>query len=588
MEYSSIQKYRTFGINEDDFLFDIFPSFRYTIYVTKREANVAGRAKPDIWLLETSLRYMTSHSSSTSDKIRNSSTHHPLNGSKVGEYIIIDRLGQHSLSSTFANCPFTATQSISTTFAFSHYSSKTINFTNIALPTISSCLAFLSNKPTVQDLLEFNKKFHNIYHLKYDENYALQLLIQILSFFESINAISFWFIEKDEDAGKSLDDERDIVTNRMIELIGNNNGLNVLKLYVEDQFIIDINLLNDINSKTFSSNSDLISAANDEDVVGSVLIHNETSILIPNDAKDIEYDNLVRKHADEYDKSLPTPQIKKVGGLNIVIERNKKQSDKRIKDIVDKSDVSKTCKTTSEYDKNESTSIPIINEKNSLENNENNLSSDKMLTIKAQLSEEFNAIIEKERNMRVMGFPEKIINDIITKDKNQHEAHSKAMLRKFNILELQMSTSSSSSDKSNESITKSVPPIILQNDNHLNENIDTDELLPIYKSRIEKMRQLGFSESSIAKVIGADKSRRKVMKKGHMTNDKSSTTDIIEANKSNINVSSSEIYVIKRNRDSIDNMIAKKKLRMKKMGFSNDIIDTAIGIEKKKLNITNE
>ena len=79
--------------------------------------------------------------------------------SQNGEFVVLDRLGPRVLSTTFAATPRTAAASISTSFAFTHYNAmEGINFTHIALPTISACMAALSTKPTISRLMAINRE----------------------------------------------------------------------------------------------------------------------------------------------------------------------------------------------------------------------------------------------------------------------------------------------------------------------------------------------------------------------------------------------------------------------------------------------
>ena len=43
LSYSSIQMFKDIGVDQESFLMNVFPGFRYTVYVTKKGANVAGR-----------------------------------------------------------------------------------------------------------------------------------------------------------------------------------------------------------------------------------------------------------------------------------------------------------------------------------------------------------------------------------------------------------------------------------------------------------------------------------------------------------------------------------------------------------------
>jgi hypothetical protein len=114
------------GINEESFLHSIFPSFRYTIYATKKSIEVKGR-------LEINEPLFTSN-----------------NSIKVDNVVVLDRLRSSKLNDVFSTSVEKAIHSMSTTFAFSHYSNPSINLSYIALPTISATLSFLSSLSTIR------------------------------------------------------------------------------------------------------------------------------------------------------------------------------------------------------------------------------------------------------------------------------------------------------------------------------------------------------------------------------------------------------------------------------------------------------
>ena len=59
--------------------------------------------------------------SGTNNEIILSGPPHRDFNSQTGEFVVLDRLGPHVLSNTFAAAPRTAAASISTSFAFTHY-----------------------------------------------------------------------------------------------------------------------------------------------------------------------------------------------------------------------------------------------------------------------------------------------------------------------------------------------------------------------------------------------------------------------------------------------------------------------------------
>ena len=193
LDHYSVQKYRSMGMTEDNFLFHLFPSFRLTVYAVRIQAEPAppGRAKVGPWLVPfppNDPRGLAAASSGPPQRDFSTST---------GDFVVLDRLGPRTLSTTFANSARSAASRISTSFAFSHYSAvEGINFTHIALPTISACMDALSTKPTIARLMQINRDLHATAGYSYDEDYATHLLLQLLRFFESINVISLWYVDK--------------------------------------------------------------------------------------------------------------------------------------------------------------------------------------------------------------------------------------------------------------------------------------------------------------------------------------------------------------------------------------------------------
>lgn len=162
------------GLDQEAFLHSILPSFRFTIYATKNSVNIKGRLKLEesifSYTVDNDVKYMK----------------------KADDIVVLDRLGSSRLSDVFSTCAEKAIHSMSTSFAFSHYSNPSINLSYIALPTISASLSVLSSMPTIRQLELINKDLHMKHNKDYDEIYGRLLLLDILIFFERINVISFW------------------------------------------------------------------------------------------------------------------------------------------------------------------------------------------------------------------------------------------------------------------------------------------------------------------------------------------------------------------------------------------------------------
>ena len=115
---------------------------------------ISGRARVGPWLIS----FPSGDTRNNNDEMIRSGPPHRDFTSQTGEFVVLDRLGPRVLSTTFAAAPRTAAASISTSFAFTHYNAmEGINFTHIALPTISACMAALSTKPTISQLIAINR-----------------------------------------------------------------------------------------------------------------------------------------------------------------------------------------------------------------------------------------------------------------------------------------------------------------------------------------------------------------------------------------------------------------------------------------------
>ena len=213
-------------MSESDFLHYLFPSFRHTIYAVKITDSVPGRLQLGPWIFDSEIN--PKNNLIEGDKIENKKNSNIANKNtndnndnndyndvsddndnlilkniSANNIFILDRMGMGStqspspgLGSTFKTCLQSATSSLSTTFVFSHYSARSVNFTRVILPTISASLSLLSENPTVKDLENFNIKFHKKLKRTYDVQQGQDLLVEILNFFESINVISFYYSSK--------------------------------------------------------------------------------------------------------------------------------------------------------------------------------------------------------------------------------------------------------------------------------------------------------------------------------------------------------------------------------------------------------
>jgi hypothetical protein len=201
LDHYTVQRYRSLGMSEEDFLYYEFPSFRYTVYAVRGRSDTTppGRARVGPWMIPFPVGDPRAASAAlTGPPGRDFNT-------QTGEFVILDRLGPRVLSATFANSARQAAARISTSFAFSHYNAAGgINFTHIALPTVSACLSALSSKPTVRGLMQINRELHASIGQPYEEQYGIHLLLQLLKFFESINVISVWYVDRADAAPANI------------------------------------------------------------------------------------------------------------------------------------------------------------------------------------------------------------------------------------------------------------------------------------------------------------------------------------------------------------------------------------------------
>jgi hypothetical protein len=114
LDHYSVKKFEFTGLSQDLFVFEMFPSFRYSVYVTDRDAEVPGRAT-----------------------LKNST-------------YIIDRTGH--LSTIFEHAVTRAVNNLPITFLASHYASPMINFTYTVIPDIAASATMLSSRQTFEQL----------------------------------------------------------------------------------------------------------------------------------------------------------------------------------------------------------------------------------------------------------------------------------------------------------------------------------------------------------------------------------------------------------------------------------------------------
>jgi hypothetical protein len=156
--------FRSLGLPESTFLYDIFTSFRVTVYVTSNNPLFSSR-------------------------FQLKSTHF-LNENLSKNIIVLDRLGQ--FGATFKPLEDLAMAGMSGKFGFTPFFSQGyFGLDFVSAPGVSRALAQLSSKPSLHKLLTICKEFNMKSQEPLDERNSIDKLVNALSYLERINAIGF-------------------------------------------------------------------------------------------------------------------------------------------------------------------------------------------------------------------------------------------------------------------------------------------------------------------------------------------------------------------------------------------------------------
>jgi hypothetical protein len=152
---------KSVGISEEDAAYSIFTVFRRSMYITKKEACVRGRIKPSIELFK-----------------------------KRGHEIrVVDRFS--NLGTIFAGAGHMAFQQQPADFtSHSLFAANASGLQFLVSPQASPCMSLLSTRPTLADLHAFNKDFYKHLKSRFDEEFAIRELMDMLKKLISVNGIT--------------------------------------------------------------------------------------------------------------------------------------------------------------------------------------------------------------------------------------------------------------------------------------------------------------------------------------------------------------------------------------------------------------
>jgi len=184
LDHYSIRKHWSLGVTQEELLYALLPSFRYSVYATKKSTLLSASSTPSS---SSSSSFVAAPGRATLTTV--------LSRVRGPEYVfVVDRVG--GLGATFGDTEVRAGNKISTAFSFSHYSApKHVNLTYIAHPHILPSLAMLSSSPSVEALHEKNRLFWLARNEGLNDTLHRRDLYLLLDFLEKVNAISFTYTE---------------------------------------------------------------------------------------------------------------------------------------------------------------------------------------------------------------------------------------------------------------------------------------------------------------------------------------------------------------------------------------------------------
>ena len=168
-----VQKFRAFGLSEEQFTQDLMPSFRNTIYAVRKKDDSVS-APP-----------------STISLGRRTLTLDVFNRSIVQEEVfIIDRV--HYLSRSFQNMEDAARHRTTPSIEFTHYALPgDTRVSYVISPMIAACLPAISARPSLRSLHEMNKQFAAREKLEFVETEAQSQLLEFMVYLEKLNLITY-------------------------------------------------------------------------------------------------------------------------------------------------------------------------------------------------------------------------------------------------------------------------------------------------------------------------------------------------------------------------------------------------------------
>lgn len=174
LEHYEVQRFRSAGIPQDAYVEDIFPMFRYTLYVTKQEAGLPGRA---------TMQRVLDHNLT------------------LDQVIVVDRF--ETLSSAMGDAQARATNGVMSPIQFSYYAMpESTPLVYRIDPIITPGCALLSTSATIGTILQNNTIFWEQYAALHSLNdtpalsprIRSSMMFNLLGFLERVNAVSFVYV----------------------------------------------------------------------------------------------------------------------------------------------------------------------------------------------------------------------------------------------------------------------------------------------------------------------------------------------------------------------------------------------------------
>jgi hypothetical protein len=166
LDHYNILKFKSFGIDQESFVSNLFPSFRYSLYISNKIVN--------------------------NDNIRVLINEELFNDYLLERIIINDRTSIR-LVNFLNNAYIRGKSSMSTLINTNHYLANNLEITYLILPSITPIIPLISSNLSIYDFLQAIKNDYNNNNNNesiYPEDFIKMELIKFLSFLEKINYIT--------------------------------------------------------------------------------------------------------------------------------------------------------------------------------------------------------------------------------------------------------------------------------------------------------------------------------------------------------------------------------------------------------------